>query len=123
MSLPLQSVQNLLNKNNGVNFWVYSNFPLLGENCREKHRKQQCQKSPRAMQEGDVFPCYGPGRIRSHLPVQAKGITRLVEDLETTGMIMTTIYSTGYKSSCLEHKLITNGLINKWKKTHHRQFT
>lgn len=55
MSLPLQSVQNLLNKNNSVNFWVYSNFPLLGENCKEKHRKQQCQKSPRAMQEGDVF--------------------------------------------------------------------
>lgn len=53
-SLPLQSVPDLLNKNNGAKLYVYSDSPLLGENhkettgggsarrSQEPHRREMC---------------------------------------------------------------------------------
>lgn len=45
-SLPLQSVQDLLNKTNGAKSCVYSDSPLLAESRKENHRRQQRQREP-----------------------------------------------------------------------------
>lgn len=55
--LSSAEMQNLLNKNNVCQ--------LLGLFTLSSSGK--CQKSPRAMQKGETFLCYGPGRNRPHL--------------------------------------------------------